>query len=242
MKEFLLQNWLAVAVAVYLVAMTLHGHYRGFVKQAVSLVAVIASLIIVNITAPQVKEYLMGNETIQMAVREGITSALEGSGEADMDLVEDQPSSQRQYIESMEIPQQLKDMLVENNNSEVYEMLGVERFADYISSYITSFIVSIISYVLVFIGCFVLIHLLMRWLDLVAKLPILFGLNQAAGAFLGLTQGLLFIWIGCFVLTIFSGTDIGRLLFRQIEGSVFLQFLYSNNILAKIAISILSGL
>ena len=126
MKEFLLQNWLAVAVAVYLVAMTLHGHYRGFVKQAVSLVAVIASLIIVNITAPQVKEYLMGNETIQMAVREGITSALEGSGEADMDLVEDQPSSQRQYIESMEIPQQLKDMLVENNNSEVYEMLGVE--------------------------------------------------------------------------------------------------------------------
>ena len=38
------------------------------------------------------------------------------------------PSVQRSIIEEMELPEQLKDALLENNNSEVYEALGVSSF------------------------------------------------------------------------------------------------------------------
>ena len=75
--------------------------------------------------------------------------------------------------------------------------------------------------------------------DLVARLPIISGLNQIAGAVLGLCQALLFIWLASFVLTIFSTTPWARAAFAQIEASPFLTFLYQNNILAKLAISIL---
>ena len=39
MGAYIKENWLFVAVAVYLVSMVLYGHYRGFVRLAVSAVS-----------------------------------------------------------------------------------------------------------------------------------------------------------------------------------------------------------
>lgn len=241
MKEFLTQYWLSVLIAVYLVGMTLYGHYRGFIRQAVSIVALVVSIAAVNLASPYVKDFLLQSEIVQSAVRSGIESVLE-NGVSLVPEQEEQPSAQRSYIESLELPEQLKGILIENNNNEVYELLGVDRFTDYLVSYITEMIVSAISYVVVFLAVFILLHLLMRWLDLMARLPILSGINQIAGAVLGLSQALIFIWLASVVLTIFATTSWGKAVFDQIEASAFLTFLYRNNLLAKLAISILHGL
>lgn len=241
MKEFLTQYWLSVLIAVYLVGMTLYGHYRGFIRQAVSIVALVVSIAAVNLASPYVKDFLLQSEIVQSAVRSGIESVLE-NGVSLVPEQEEQPSAQRSYIESLELPEQLKGILIENNNNEVYELLGVDRFTDYLVSYIMEMIVSAISYVVVFLAVFILFHLLMRWLDLMARLPILSGINQIAGAVLGLSQALIFIWLASVVLTIFATTSWGKAVFDQIEASAFLTFLYRNNLLAKLAISILHGL
>ena len=241
MKEFLTQYWLSVLIAVYLVGMTLYGHYRGFIRQAVSIVALVVSIAAVNLASPYVKDFLLQSEIVQSAVRSGIESVLE-NGVSLVPEQEEQPSAQRSYIESLELREQLKGILIENNNNEVYELLGVDRFTDYLVSYIMEMIVSAISYVVVFLAVFILLHLLMRWLDLMARLPILSGINQIAGAVLGLSQALIFIWLASVVLTIFATTSWGKAVFDQIEASAFLTFLYRNNLLAKLAISILHGL
>ena len=241
MKEFLTQYWLSVLIAVYLVGMTLYGHYRGFIRQAVSIVALVVSIVAVNLASPYVKDFLLQSEIVQSAVRSGIESVLE-NGVSLVPEQEEQPSAQRSYIESLELPEQLKGVLIENNNNEVYELLGVDRFTDYLVSYIMEMIVSAISYVVVFLAVFILLHLLMRWLDLMARLPILSGINQIAGAVLGLSQALIFIWLASVVLMIFATTSWGKAVFDQIEASAFLTFLYRNNLLAKLAISILHGL
>lgn len=241
MKEFFAQYWLSVLVIVYLVVMTLYGHYRGFVRQAVSVVALIASVILVNIGAPYVKDFLLHNESVCSMVQSGIESILE-NGEGISLEQEEQPYVQRSYIEGLELPEQIKELLLENNNSEVYSILGVDSFGAYLVSYITEMIISAVSYILVFLTVFVLLHVLLRWLDLVAHLPILSGMNQLAGAGLGLAQGLIFVWIGSVVLTIFATTSWGKAAFGQIQVSPFLTFLYRNNILVKVAISILHGL
>ena len=235
------QYWLSVLIAVYLVGMTLYGHYRGFIRQAVSIVALVVSIAAVNLASPYVKDFLLQSEIVQSAVRSGIESVLE-NGVSLVPEQEEQPSAQRSYIESLELPEQLKGILIENNNNEVYELLGVDRFTDYLVSYIMEMIVSAISYVVVFLAVFFLLHLLMRWLDLMARLPILSGINQIAGAVLGLSQALIFIWLASVVLTIFATTSWGKAVFDQIEASAFLTFLYRNNLLAKLAISILHGL
>ena len=47
--EFFQENWLQILVAIYLLGMILHGHYRGFIRLAVSFTALIITLIIVHI-------------------------------------------------------------------------------------------------------------------------------------------------------------------------------------------------
>ena len=48
MGAYIKENWLFVVVAVYLVSMVLYGHYRGFVRLAVSAVSLVLSLGVVR--------------------------------------------------------------------------------------------------------------------------------------------------------------------------------------------------
>ena len=237
--EMIMENWLSVGTAVFLIGMMLYGHYRGFIRQAVAIGVLVAAIIITNLLMPQVKAALQQNTQARDAIKNIlITSVI--SGDMD-DTVQNEPSGQRSYIEDMDLPDQLKNNLLTNNNSEVYEILGVDRFADYIGAYLSNMILSGLAYIVVFLAVFLAIHLIMRWLDLIAKLPILSGLNQIAGAGLGLAEGLLLIWIGCLLLTLFAATPGGIPLLHQIEKSAWLSFLYDNNFLMHIAMGILHG-
>ena len=122
MIEFMNDYWLSVLVAVYLVGMTLYGHYRGFIRQTVSVAALVISIVAVNLASPYVKTFLLESEGVQTAVTKAVSSALDGTP-SDWEQ-ESQPSAQRAYIEELPLPEQIKSLLIENNNSEVYEMLG----------------------------------------------------------------------------------------------------------------------
>ena len=45
-----MENWLSIAAGVYLLSMVLYGHYRGFIRLAVSMVALVAALAIVHVS------------------------------------------------------------------------------------------------------------------------------------------------------------------------------------------------
>ena len=42
------ENWLAIAVGIYLAGMILYGHYKGFIKLSVSAVALVLTLAVVH--------------------------------------------------------------------------------------------------------------------------------------------------------------------------------------------------
>ena len=46
----MIDNWLSVGAGVFLVGMVLYGHYRGFLKQCVSLGALILTIVTVSYT------------------------------------------------------------------------------------------------------------------------------------------------------------------------------------------------
>lgn len=75
------------------------------------------------------------------------------------------PAQQRQIIEEMRLPDTLKDLLIENNNSRIYEALGVTRFQEYIGSYIANTILNVVAYVMMLIVVYLLIKVLVSWLD-----------------------------------------------------------------------------
>ena len=129
----------------------------------------------------------------------------------------------------MKLPQSVKDILLENNNSEFYHILGVDQFAEYISTYLADMLINAVCGFVIFLLAYILIRILIRWLDLIARLPILCGLNQIAGALLGLAQGLLILWIAGALLNCFAATAAGQILEQQVNGSAWLSFLYQYN-------------
>lgn len=68
-------------------------------------------------------------------------------------------------------------------------------------------------------------------LDIVAKLPILNGLNRLAGTILGFAEGMLLIWIFFLAVSVFAATQWGGTLMEMISKSALLTWIYENNML-----------
>ena len=235
-----LEHWLPIAVGVFLVSMMLYGHYRGFLRQCVSVGALIITIMAVRYATPYVTGFLQENTQIRQSVAQMMVQAtgIDGLQEEQ----EDMPALQRIAIENLKLPQSMKDALIENNNSEVYQLLGVDRFIEYVSTYLAGMLINAIVSVLMFLATFILIQLLVRWLDLIARLPIIYGLNKIAGALLGLAHGLLLLWVGGLLLDLFSATPLGSSLMDQVRESAWLSFLYQYNLLGFLLKGILHGI
>lgn len=236
-----MENWLEIGVGVFLISMVLYGHYKGFIRLAVSMVALIATLVIVNIAMPRTSEFLKEHTPIMTWIEDGI-GHLSGLDEEEARTPNGVPSKQQQAIEGLNLPRELKDILIENNNNEVYQSLGVEAFQEYVGSYLANIILNLAGFLLLFGIVYLVIHLLMRWLDLMAKLPILSGLNKVAGALLGGIQGLLYLWLSCLVVAACSGMGWTTAVLQQIEASSWLSFLYHYNVVSKLVYSIIRGI
>lgn len=234
------EQWLPIAVGVFLISMMLYGHYRGFLRQCVSVGALIITIMAVRYATPYVTGFLQENTQIRQSVAQMMVQAtgIDGLQEEQ----EDMPALQRIAIENLKLPQSMKDALIENNNSEVYQLLGVDRFIEYVSTYLAGMLINAIVSVLMFLATFILIQLLVRWLDLIARLPIIYGLNKIAGALLGLAHGLLLLWVGGLLLDLFSATPLGSSLMDQVRESAWLSFLYQYNLLGFLLKGILHGI
>ncbi len=154
----------------------------------------------------------------------------------------DTPAQQRQVIEELPLPDEIKDLLIENNNNEVYSLLGVDAFTEYLSNYLAGLIIHIVCYVVLFIIIFIALHIVAAALDLVAKLPVLSDVNKLGGALLGGVQGLIFLWIAALLLTACSGMHWAASILEQVQASVWLSFLYRYNLVSRIVLGILKGL
>lgn len=236
-------RWLEIVVAVYLIGMILYGHYRGFIKLSVSALALVITLVSVHFAMPYVTDWLKNSTPVYEKMKQGI---MQSSGLDDMFAEfggETGPAKteERMIIEGLELPEQLKQLLIENNNNEVYEMMGVELFGDYVGGYLADTFIKIIAFILLFVIVFILLHVAVIWLDLIAKLPILSGMNQIAGAVLGGVEALIFLWIGCLVFTALASTGPGASVMKQIYASPWLSWLYNHNMLTYFVIGLVRG-
>lgn len=238
-------HWLEIITLVYLVGMILYGHYRGFIRLAVSALALIITLISVRLVLPYASEWIKNEtpvyEMIQSSMEKavGIDDILPEESE-ETDTGEKDREAENAAIGELNLPGLLKQALVSNNTDEVYQQLGVELFRDYIGSYLAETGIQILTFFLLFVIIYILLRILVVWLDLVARLPILSGMNQIAGAVLGGAEALAVIWILCLLFTALSGTTLGTEILNQIEESRWLTCLYQNNLLAYFFVGLLS--
>lgn len=144
---------------------------------------------------------------------------------------------QIQEIEESSLPNFLKDAILENNNTTIYEELGVSTFAQYVASYISRMVINILSFLVTFIIAIIIVKALIVAVDIIGELPGVGFFNHLGGGIIGAFVALLIVWLGFLVLTLAYTTVAGTAIFDMIEQSKILTFLYEKNILLSKLIS-----
>ena len=141
--------------------------------------------------------------------------------------------TQIKEIEESSLPVFLKEVILENNNSEIYKELNVSSFPEYVASYISRMVVKILSFLVTFLLAVIIVKALMAAVDIIGELPAIGFLNHFGGGVIGAVTALLLVWLGFLVLTILYSGTVGKACFEMIESSRILTFLYDKNILLQ---------
>lgn len=192
-----------------------------------------------GITVEDIAEGKISSDDLaNMGISRNILNGLENlEGEAAEALEEaDIPRDmQIAAIEGADIPEIFRNLLLTNNNSEIYEKLGVTSFASYVAKYMAKVIVNIVAFLLTLIVVTIILRAIIFSLNVIADLPVLGLVNRLAGGVLGLIGVLIIVWVVFIIITLLYTTAIGKELFDMIQSDSILAVIYEYNPIMKLA-------
>ena len=219
-------NYVLIAAAAILLITVIIGGIRGFIKTFFAAFSVAIALFV----AIQAGPYL-GKVLQHTPVYTGISNQIQVKLDAQSEAQAEKVSQQIEVIKSYPLPQSLKKALIENNNNQIYEALGVQQFNQYVASYMACLALNAVSFLIVFLAALIILKIIEASLDLISKLPVLHGINVLGGLVCGVIHGLIILWILCIVITVFAWTEIGQWVLAQIDADPLLSLLYDHNYL-----------
>ncbi len=223
-------NWLTIAVIAVIVLATLAGAKRGLVKTVLSFASFFLSIVIMLFVRQPVADFVKEKTEIYTTIEDGIGNFV---GEKVQALQSSKDQIADQVIDSLNLPDILKENLEKSNDAAVYAQKGANNVAVYITGWLTDLAFQAVCSVISFLVVWILLRIITFLLSGIVQLPILHQIDCIAGAVGGLCIALILVWIGGIVVTAFATTDWGREALSMITQSSLLTFLYDNNFLLK---------
>ena len=246
--------YIVFCIAAILLLSALIGLKRGLFKTLFGFLALVLSIGTTYIASPYVSAFIMENtdideriediiyEKIEKDTKKSVEESLKDAGiKKDLDklseeetksLMENDPdkATQVQRIDSLNLPSHMKDLYIENNNDNIYSMLGVTGFYRYIAKYTSRLAVNAIG----LIATFIALRLVLFLISLIIRKsmeadPVLSGADRFAGMILGLVAGIVVVW----AFMIIAGLAFGSEFDSMIESSKIITFINNYNLLLK---------
>ena len=171
----LMNGWVQIGVAAFMVAMFLYGYRKGLVRMSVNIVSIVVSLIATRMLLPTVQTWIDQNPVLRELVAQRVEKIAFGEGPA-----------AGAAGESVDL---------------FYQLLGLDKLTDYIADRITGMLVSVVTFILLLIVVTLLVKLAFAILQRVAELPVLNFMNRTLGAVLGLVESIVYVWIFLIVIS-----------------------------------------
>ena len=216
---------LLVVIGIFAICILI-GINKGLIRIAASLFATLIILVLVTFATPYVKDVLAEKTPLATIVKEKCVEKLNLEA-VDTSIREGQIA----VIEQADLPQVFKDLLLANNNDEVYESLGVSNFGEYVGSYLADLVLNIVAFLATFIVVTLIVRVGLYILGIIGDLPLIGGLNRLAGGAVGIVMGVIVVWVLFIAITVFYDMSISKLFLENVGENQFLTFLYDNNIL-----------
>lgn len=179
-----------------------------------------------------------GDDLAQYGISSNLLKGLNASGKKiveSMDGVEIPRDVQIAAIQNADMPDVFKNLLLVNNNEEIYQRLGADGFVSYVAKYLTRLIINLIAFILTLLVVTVILRAIIFALDIISNLPVLGFVNRLAGGVLGAVGALIIVWILFLIVTMLYTTSIGKDIFAMIQEEPILSMIYENNPVLKLA-------
>lgn len=219
-------NLLTVIILLIIFLYAVRGYRNGFVQTLTAMLMLGLTLVLVYWLSPYVEDFLRESTPVYSYVEEQCEALVGGQN---ADAVSDE-SAQTAYIEKLNLPEVLKEQLIKNNTAPNYAKLAVNSFKQYLARFLANVILKLFVCIVTFLVVRLLLTLAVELLGLLTRLPLIHGVNKLLGGALGLGQGVVMVWIGFLVLTLLTGTQLGRDLLNMIYESEILCRLYDSNV------------
>ena len=187
------------------------------------------------LNAAGVSEELLAQYGISGSILDGIDAGQQQSIEDVIEGADIPRDMQIAAIQNADLPEVFKNLLSVNNNSEVYQQLGVETFAQYVGRYLAKLIVNIAAFLCTFVLITIVLRAIVFALDIVSALPGVGFINRLAGGVMGIVGALIIVWTLYVIITLLYTTSIGKEMFRMIQSDKILSILYEYNPIMKLA-------
>lgn len=238
-----MNNTLIIVGAIFLICMII-GYIRGFIRIVASLAATLTIIVLVTFLSPYVSGVLLNVLPVEKMVEDKAMEILLGEEEVgDIEDAENEVENvipqevetsrevQISLIENAKMPEMFRRLLLENNNNEIYQVLGVSSFSQYVVKYLAKLFVDIASFLITLLVVTIIVRTGIYILGIISDLPLIGGVNRLAGAVLGIGTGLIVVWLFFIVITFMYDNEISQMCMQDIAANEILMELYNKNIL-----------
>lgn len=223
---------LLLVIAAFVALSMYNGYKEGMVKIILSFLALAITLVIVVCATPVITKAVKKTDQFQKVVNK-TEEKLEEKGVF-------KEGSATDMINKLDVPQQIKDTLLESNTVEKYEELSVKNANEYIVNMLASIILTGTVFAILLLVVFVLVRVAISVLDLLSKLPLIKQMNKTGGLILGAAEGILLVWVFFVVVNIFGNTAFATMIYDQVNQNEIVTFIYNNNLVMKILLKLIA--
>ncbi len=170
------------------------GLYRGFVSSVASLGSCILSLLLSYWLNPHLVSMIQSNPNLIKNLM-SYTDAATRIGDqtlAQTNVATLTSNGIADILARVNLPAPLNTLLQSNLEKQVFQPSNLTQVGDYVSQTIVGAVLNVICFILCFIVCTFLLHILLGFLKVVFRFPILKQLNALTGGIFGLLRGGLF--------------------------------------------------
>lgn len=218
-----------VAIAI-LAVMALIGYYRGLIRVAFSLAAMLLTVVLVAFFTPSMTNFLKNHTGVYDTLTTKCTQAVQKVTQKDAaEHIAAEDGAEE--LSGIHLPAVWISQITEKTGDAMGQALEESGAYQAVGSYLADWILRGISFFAAYLLVTIVLRLVVGILDIISKLPILKGINRTLGGVAGLVQGLLIVWMLLFIAALACTTKAGQAVLAEVESSKFLSFLYQNNIL-----------
>lgn len=247
-------TYLVVGIFIFLILMFAVGYFRGFIRIAFSIIAMVVSVFLVNLLEPAVVNAVEKTD-IYKSVYKSVENSIDGTIVEKMTGKEKEAYSNKQIQEllgtkldqkqmqklynSIQLPSMVKQQITKTQNGELTSG-AVNILSEQLAAAITNMVLHVVVFILLFLIINAILRLIINLLDVVSRLPVINLINRTGGGILGLAEGILILWVVLLIVDLVASSGQNVALLQTIKENQILNWIYEKNILTSLLRSMMN--